>query len=158
MDLEMPDLDGISATRRLKAIAPALKVVVLTAFEDPARILEAICAGADGYLVKRAGHAELVEHLHSVLDGGAPLTSSVARTVVELLRDRRVAKAAGPPLSPREQQVLAGFVAGRSYKQVAADLEITIDTVRTYVRTLYKKLQVNSVSAAVSRALRDGLV
>jgi DNA-binding NarL/FixJ family response regulator len=158
MDLEMPDLDGISATRRLKAIVPELKIVVLTAFDDAPRILEAICAGADGYLVKRAGHAELVEHLNAVLDGGAPLTSSVARTVVELLRDRRVARHAGPPLSPREQQVLAGFVDGKSYKQIAADLDITLDTVRTYVRTLYKKLQVNSVSAAVSRALRDGLV
>jgi DNA-binding NarL/FixJ family response regulator len=158
MDLEMPDLDGISATRRLKAAVPALKVVVLTAFEEPSRILLAICAGADGYLVKRAGHAELTEHLHAMLDGGAPLTSSVARTVVELLRDRQVAKHAGPPLSPREQQVLAGFVDGRSYKQVAGDLDISIDTVRTYVRTLYKKLQVNSVAAAVARALRDGLV
>jgi DNA-binding NarL/FixJ family response regulator len=158
MDLEMPDLDGIVATRRLKAIAPAVKVVVLTTFDEPARILQAICAGADGYLLKRAGHAELTEHLHGVLDGAAPLTQSVARTVLDLLRDRHVAKHAGPPLSPREHQVLSGFVDGRSYKQVAADLDIQIDTVRTYVRTLYKKLQVNSVAAAVARALRDNLV
>jgi two-component system nitrate/nitrite response regulator NarL len=158
MDLEMPDLDGISATRRLKAIAPGVKVVVLTAFDDAPRILQAICAGADGYVVKRASHEELGEHLHTVLDGGAPLTTGVARTVLDLLRDRRVAKATGPALSPREHQVLVGFVDGKSYKQVAGDLEITIDTVRTYVRTLYKKLQVNSVSAAVSRALREGLV
>lgn len=158
MDLEMPDLDGIAATRRLKAAASGTKVVVLTAFDEPPRILQAICAGADGYLVKRATHDELAEHLHAVLDGGAPLTSGVARTVLGLLRDRHVARYAGPPLSPREHDVLAGFVAGKSYKIVAADLDITIDTVRTYVRTLYKKLQVSSVSAAVSRALRDNIV
>jgi two-component system, NarL family, nitrate/nitrite response regulator NarL len=158
MDLEMPELDGASATRRLKAAAPHIKVVVLTAFDEPHRILEAICAGADGYLIKRASHDELAEHLHAVLGGGAPMTSGVARTVLDLLRDRNVARYAGPPLSPREHDVLAGFVAGKSYKHIAADLEITIDTVRTYVRTLYKKLQVNSVAAAVSRALRDGIV
>jgi DNA-binding NarL/FixJ family response regulator len=158
MDLEMPDLDGIEATRRLKAIAPEVKVLVLTAFDEPSRILQAICAGADGYLLKRASHDELADHLHAVLDGGAPLTSRVARTVLDLLRDRKVARQAGTPLSPREHQVLAGFVAGKSYKQIAADLGIQIDTVRTYVRTLYRKLQVNSVAAAVTQALRQGLV
>jgi DNA-binding NarL/FixJ family response regulator len=158
MDLEMPDLDGIAATRRLKAAAGSVKVVVLTAFEDPQRILQAICAGADGYVLKRVTHGELAEHLHGILDGGAPLSSGVARTVLDLLRDRKVARYAGRPLSPREHDVLAGFVAGKAYKTIAADLDITIDTVRTYVRTLYKKLQVNSVAAAVSRALRDGIV
>src|SRR5262245_51711833 len=104
MDLEMPELDGITATRRIKAVAPELKVLVVTAFEDPQRILQAVCAGADGYLVKRAGHDELTEHLGTVIAGGAPLTATVARTVLDLLRDRKVAKRTGAPLSPRERQ------------------------------------------------------
>jgi DNA-binding NarL/FixJ family response regulator len=158
MDLEMPDLDGITATRRIKAALPERRVVVITAFDDPPRVLAAICAGADGYLVKRASHAEVADALHAVLDGGAPLTSAVAKTVLDLLRDKRIERYAGEPLSPREQQVLSGFVGGRSYKEIASDLGITIDTVRTYVRTLYKKLQVHSVAAAVTQALRLGLV
>lgn len=158
MDLEMPELDGITATRRLKAIAPATKVLVVTAFDEPRRILQAICAGADGYLVKSATHTELADHLESILDGGAPLTAGVAQTVLALLRDRAVAKWTGAPLSPREHDVLAGFVDGKSYKQIASDLGIQLDTVRTYVRTLYRKLQVTSVAAAVTRALRHNLV
>jgi DNA-binding NarL/FixJ family response regulator len=158
MDLDMPGEGGIAATRKLKAARPELRVLVLTVFDEPATILEAICAGADGYLLKRASHEELIAQVRSILDGGAPLTPRVARTVLALLRDRGVARHMGAPLSPREQQVLAGFVDGKSYKQVAADLGIQLDTVRTYVRTLYKKLQVNSVSAAVTAALRQGLV
>ncbi len=158
MDLEMPGQGGVAATRRIKAIRPEVRVLVLTVFDEPATILEAICAGADGYLLKRASHDELLAHLQAVLDGGAPLTPRVARTVLHLLRDRGIAKRTDTPLSPREQQVLAGFVDGKSYKQIAADLGIQLDTVRTYVRTLYKKLQVNSVSAAVTAALRRGLV
>lgn len=158
MDLELPEVDGITATQRFKAAYPDRRVVVLTAFDDAPRVLRAICAGADGYLVKRATHAELAESLHVILDGGAPLTAGVARTVLDLLRDKKVARHTGAPLSPREQQVLAGFVAGKSYKEVASELAISIDTVRTYVRTLYKKLQVHSVAAAVTHALRLDLI
>jgi DNA-binding NarL/FixJ family response regulator len=160
MDIEMPGLDGITGTRQLKAILPAVKVVMLTAFEDSRLILEAICAGADGYLLKKASHRELLQHAAAIMHGGAPLTAGVARTVLDLVREGRGARTAGTSihLSPRERDVLGRLVEGRSYKQVAADLDVSIDTVRTYIRSLYKKLQVHSVSAAVTRALREGLV
>jgi DNA-binding NarL/FixJ family response regulator len=168
MDLDLPGLSGIETTRRLKPLHPGLLVVVLTVFEEPARILEAICAGADGYLLKRTPPAELLEQLDVVAAGGAPLTAGVARTVLDLVRGRGSAVGAtgadagplpgGPPLSQRERDVLRGLVDGLAYKQVADQLGVSLDTVRTHVRGLYRKLQVHSVAEAVGRALREGLV
>lgn len=167
MDLDLPGMNGIEATRRLKELRAELLVVALTVFEEPGRILEAICAGADGYLLKRTRPQELLEQLIVVSDGGSPLTAGVARTVLDLVRDRQGAPASaneggslpgGPGLSQRERDVLRGLVDGLAYKQVADRLDISIDTVRTHVRGLYKKLQVHSVAEAVSRAVREGLV
>lgn len=176
MDLDLPGMNGIEATRALKPLLPGALVVILTVFEEAPRILEAICAGADGYLLKRTPPQELVEQLRVVVDGGAPLTAGVARTLLDLLRDQSAGSAAGgsdaaggsldatgrlpggPALSPREREVLRALVEGLAYKQVAEALGISIDTVRHHVRGLYKKLQVHSVAEAVSRALRQRLV
>jgi DNA-binding NarL/FixJ family response regulator len=160
MDLDLPGIDGTAATRQLRARRPELPIVVLTAFEEPARVVGAICAGVDGYLLKRLSHGELLQQLGVVLAGGSPLSGAVARTVLAALRTTAPrATPAAPPadLSPREYQVLTGLVDGRAYKQIAADLDVSIDTVRTYIRSLYRKLRVNSVSEAVAKALRHGL-
>ena len=165
MDVEMPGMNGIEATRELKKAVPEIGVVILTVFEEPETILEAICAGADGYLLKTATPAEIIEQVRLVEAGGSPLTPGVARTVLGLLRrfgDRVEPKAvASPPgvdLSERELEVLRGLARGLSYKQVAADLGISIDSVRSYVRRLYRKLQVHSVTEAILRAMRSGIV
>jgi two-component system, NarL family, nitrate/nitrite response regulator NarL len=160
MDIQMPQLSGIECTRRSKLIAPSLPVVVLTSFEDSATILEAICAGADGYLVKRSSRAELLDHLEMVAAGGAPLTGGVARSILELLRGARLRPRAAPALqlTERQHEVLRCLVDGLTYQGTADELDIGIETVRSHIKTLYRKLQVNSVAEAVSRALRDGLV
>ena len=165
MDLEMPHMNGIEATRRLKAALPRLKVVVLTVFEQPATILEAICAGADGYMLKKSRAGELLEGLRSVAEGGAPLTPNVARSVLEVLRAAHSAPGglgAGAPtrldLTEREQEVLRALVDGHSYKQAAERLGISLGTVRTHIVSIYGKLQVHCVAEAVSRALRERLV
>ncbi len=164
MDVEMPGMTGIEATRRLKKIAPNVGIVIVTVFEESATILEAICAGADGYLLKTAGPGEIIEQVRLVAGGGSPLTPGVARTVLGLLRrfGERVepSVAAAPPvkLSERELAVLRGLARGLSYKQVAADLGITLDSVRSYVRRLYGKLQVHSVTEAILRAMKSGIV
>lgn len=166
MDLELPRMDGIQAVRKLKADWPGMPVVMLTAFEDPSAILEAICAGADGYLVKKISAPELRQQLRSIVDGGAPLTAGVARTVLRLLRDTPgegfVGTSANRPtrldLTAREQDTLRCLVRGRSYKQAADDLGVTLHTVRGYIRNVYRKLQVHSVAEAVGRAIRDRLV
>lgn len=159
MDLDLPDMDGTEAIRRLRAAGHEVPVVVLTAFDDPPRIVQAIQAGADGYLLKRATGDELLSHLRQAVSGGAALTPGVARSVLDLLRDRRPKSRNPPPkLSRRERHVLEALVRGLSYKQVAAELGVTTETVRSYVRTLYKKLRVHSATEAVSKALREGWV
>jgi DNA-binding NarL/FixJ family response regulator len=163
MDLEMPHMNGIEATRRLKMLSPDLKVVVLTVFEDPAAIVEAVSVGADGYLLKKARARELVEGIRSVAEGGSPLTPDVARTILDLLRALKPAARAGPPpsrfdLTDREQDVLRALVNGLSYKQVADDLGISLGTVRSHIVAIYRKLQVHNVAEAVSRAVRQRLI
>jgi len=157
MDIDLPGIDGIQTTVRLKAVHPRTKVVVLTVFEEPSRILRAICAGADGYLLKKSTGTQLLEQ---VMNGGVPMTPGVAKSVLGLLRNPVSPRSAGIDfeLSNRETQVLQGLVRDLAYKEIAAELHISIDTVRTYVRSLYKKLQVHSVAAAVGKAIRNGLV
>ncbi len=160
-DIEMPGMSGIEATRALKRLWPEMTVVALTVFEEPSTILEAICAGVDGYLLKTISAKELLAQLRVITSGGAPMSGGVAKTVLGLLRDHGTPKGVEPSrlsLSDREQEVLRCLVRGSSYKQVAADLSISLDTVRTHIRKLYKKLQVHSVAEAVSRAIREGLV
>jgi two-component system, NarL family, nitrate/nitrite response regulator NarL len=178
MDLDLPGMNGIDCTGRLKALLPDASVVVLTVFEERARILEAICAGADGYLLKRTPADQLLAQLRSVVAGGSPLSAGVARTVLDLVRQiegegaRRGERPRHPDaarrpepsgaaridLTPREREVLSCLVQGMSYKGAASHLGISIDTVRTHIREVYRKLQVHSVAEAVSRAFRDGLV
>lgn len=164
MDIELPGISGIEATRRFKQRWSALPVVVLTAFEEPRTILEAICAGADGYLLKRTPAGEIIAQLKGVVAGSAPLSGGVARTVLEMVRaipPPAAAPAASPArldLTPREQDVLRALTRGMSYKQVADHLGISVDTVRYFIRQVYSKLQVHSVAEAVGRAIREGIV
>jgi DNA-binding NarL/FixJ family response regulator len=165
MDLDLPGMSGVECTRRIKAVLPGVRVVVLTVFEERHTIIEAICAGADGYLLKRTSAHDLLMQLQSVMAGGSPLSAAVARTVLEVVRQvnaRAPARAPGGSprvaLTDREREVLACLVRGMSYKAVAASLDISIDTVRSHIRGIYRKLQVHSVAEAVGGALRNGLV
>jgi len=163
MDIELPRASGVAVTRRLKKLAPQVTVVVLTVFESPAVIVEAIASGADGYLLKKATARELLSQLRSIAEGGAPMTAGVARTVLEMVRSQ-VAAGDGLDapsrlsLTDRERDVLRCFVRGLSYGRTAGELGIALDTVRNHVRSLYRKLQVHSVAEAVHRAVTEGLI
>jgi len=164
MDIEMPGLDGISAARELKARLPEALVVMLTAFEEPDRIVRAILAGADGYLVKRSDAREVLEEIRAVVAGGSPMTPSVARSVLATVRAGMPLPADAPDglarygLSEREADVLRALVSGKGYKEIAYDLHISVDTVRSHIRKVYRKLQVHSAPEAVARAIRERLV
>ncbi|MGH7550760.1 MAG: response regulator [Gemmatimonadota bacterium] len=167
MDLDLPEMGGIECTRHLKASLPDTSVVILTVFEDRVSIVQAICAGADGYLLKSTPADRILERLKSMVSGGAPLSAGVARTVLEVMRDVGASPALseGAPtgasevrLTQREQEVLRALIQGMSYKMVAHHLGISLDTVRDHVRNVYAKLQVHSVAEAVGRALRERLV
>lgn len=164
MDVDLPGMNGIACTRRIKQMAPGVAVVVVTVFEERGTVLEAICAGADGYLLKRTAAEELLVQLRAIVAGGSPLSAGVARTVLELVRHLGPGVGAGPhgaarvDLTEREHEVLRCLVQGMSYKRIARELGISMDTVRSHIRGVYGKLQVHSVAEAVSRALRDGIV
>ncbi len=170
MDMDLPGVHGVECVRRVRGAFPELLVVVLTVFEDRETIVDAICAGADGYLLKQVPTPRLLEQLRAVVAGGAPLSAGVARTVLELVRDGRSDTRKGAPgtrpmnarvdvgLTPRELEVLRCLVQGKSYKGVARALDVSIDTVRSHIRSVYRKLQVHSVAEAVARALRDRIV
>ncbi|MFW6078073.1 MAG: response regulator [Gemmatimonadota bacterium] len=165
VDLELPSMHGIEAIRRLKAALPQTAVVALTVFEEPKTVLEAICAGADGYLVKRTAPDDLLAELRVVMRGGAPLSSGVARTVLNLLRGSSDAPdgegGASPArldLTDRQREVLRCLVQGMSYRRAARHLGISVETVRSHVKRIYAKLQVHSAAQAVSKAIRERLI
>jgi len=163
-DMGLPDKDGVALTRELKALYPDLRVVLLTVFDEPARVLAAICAGADGYLLKSSTSQELIDQLDLVLRQGAPISTAIAGTVLRLVREgnndklgaRELPRDLG--LTQRQMEVLSNLVAGLSYREIGERLAISIDTVRSHIRQIYAALQVHNVAEAVSYALRHRLV
>ena len=154
MDIHMPGRDGIDCVRELKLRLPELQVVMLTVYEDPERIFAALAAGATGYLLKRVSPEKLLEAIREVHEGGSPMSSSIARKVVASFRQSGPPARPPLPLSPREQAVLEGLARGLTYKQIADQLQISIDTIRTYIRRIYEKLHVQSRTEAVAKYLR----
>lgn len=159
MDINMPNVDGIDGLKRAKAVYPNIKVIMQTIFEEENKILEAISAGADGYIIKQKSPMKLIEGIVEVMEGGAPMTPTVAFKVLKLFNNRK--KSISPTaisLTKRENEILNLLVEGYSYKMIAEKCFISYPTVNKHISNIYGKLQVNSVAAAVSKALREGLV
>jgi len=163
-DMGLPDTDGIELTRELKALFPNLRVILLTVFDEPAHVLAAICAGADGYLLKSSTSQELIDQLDLVVRRGAPISTAIAGTVLRLVREgnnerlgaRTLPRDLG--LTQRQLNVLSSLVEGLSYREIGERLGISIDTVRSHIRQIYSALQVHNVAEAVSYALKHRLV
>jgi DNA-binding NarL/FixJ family response regulator len=151
VDLQLPAMQGVECIRRLRDAQPQLPVVVLTNFDDPDLIFGSLKAGANAYLLKRTPPAQLLEALQMVRQGGSTMTPSVARKVFEFFRSLPQPPPATEKLSDRERQVLELAKRGRRYKQVATDLGISYDAVRTHFRNIYLKLQVHSRGEAVAK-------
>jgi DNA-binding NarL/FixJ family response regulator len=158
MDIDMPVVNGVEAVKRIREIDDKLPVIMLTVFDDNENIFNAICAGASGYILKRYATEEIPPAIRMVLAGGAPMTGSVARKVLMMVPQAKTAEQEKSNLSGKETAILQFLVNGYSYKMIAAELKISIDTVRFHIKKIYDKLHVHSATEAVSKAIKDKLV
>jgi len=158
MDINLGGMSGIEGTRHIKARFPGMEILMLTVFEDNDKIFRSLCAGASGYLLKNIPAGELLAAIREARQGGAPMTASIARKVLNLFQSIAPVPPADAELTAREREILEHLVAGSSYKMIAHDLFISIDTVSSHVKNIYQKLQVHSKSEAVAKALRHRLV
>jgi DNA-binding NarL/FixJ family response regulator len=154
VDINLPGMNGVECVRRLKQIAPEIAAVMLTAYEDTENIFNALAAGATGYLLKRAPRAELLDAIREVRRGGSPMTTHIARKVVQSFQKQSLAAPTGDALSAREQEVLDHLSQGFLYKEIADKMGISYETVHTYIRRIYEKLQVRTRTEAVAKFLR----
>ena len=156
-DIGLPGIDGIRGVSILKERHPELVILMLTVYDDNERIFDALCAGASGYLLKKTPWGKLVESLKEAVDGGSPMSPEVARRVIDLFREIKPPKQAAHELTPHEVRLLRLLVEGHSYKTAAAELHVSVNTIKFHLRHIYDKLQVHTKSAAVAKALRHGL-
>ncbi len=158
LDIHLPGLRGSAGVKPLLEKWPATLVLMHTVYDEDEKIFESLCNGAVGYILKRTPPSRLLEAIREALQGGSPMSPEVARKVTTLFR-RFVPEPAGlEPLSPRESTLLGLLVQGMSYGEAAAELGVSLNTVRTHIRSIYEKLHVHSKSEAVAKALRAGLI
>jgi len=150
MDINLPGMSGVECVRALKANPESPHIVMLTVYEDSEQIFESLAAGAAGYLLKRTPPSELLEAIRDVHSGGAPMSSQIARKVVQSFRATLPLNKL-TQLSPREQEILRSLAQGFLIKEIAEQLGIGFDTVRTHIRRIYEKLQVHSRAQAVAK-------
>ena len=153
VDINLPGMSGIDLIREAKGALPHVQFLVLTVYDDPARIFQALASGANGYLLKRAAPAELLTAIRDLHGGGAPMSGSVARKVVQSFHQMGVSQDDTKNLSPRENEILQLLADGYLYKEIATRLAIGIETVRTYIRRIYDKLHVRTRTEAVVKHL-----
>lgn len=158
MDIDLPGISGIEAVLQVKSWKPDAQVLMLTVFDDEEKIFEALRNGASGYLLKHTPPSEIIAAIFDIHQGGSPMTANIARKVLQYFQQQRVSRADVYNLSAREQDILKGLVAGYSYKLIADELFISIDTVRSHIRHIYDKLQVNSKTEAVLKAMKERLI
>jgi len=158
LDIHLPGMAGSDAVRLFHDRFPATRIVMFTVFEDDARIFTSLCNGATGYVLKKTPPAKLFQALRDARDGGAPLSPEIARRVVDLFRKMRPQELASESLTGTEVRLLGFLAEGHSYQGAAERMEISINTVRDHVRSIYEKLHVHSKSAAVTKALRAGII
>ncbi len=161
MDIEMPGTNGIEATALVKSTFPQVHVLIQTIFFEDDYIFRGICAGASGYILKSTSFTGYLDALSEVFSGGSPMTPGIARRVLELFKQHAPAAPAAPAdyqLTSKEKEILKLLVNGRSYKMIAAEMNVSFETVKSHIRNIYQKLQVNSNTEAVALALGNRLV
>lgn len=154
MDINLPGMKGVDCVRHLKAALPATQFLMLTVYEDSDSLFNSLKAGASGYLLKRTASARLLEAISDVHGGGSPVTPQLARRLVQFFSQHKEGESSVARLTPGEREFLDQLSKGYAYKEIADRMKISIDTVRSYVRTVYEKLHVHSRTEAVVKYLR----
>ena len=158
MDIDMPGVNGIEGLKIIRQHNQEVKVLMLTVFDDNKNVFEALKSGANGYVLKKTPPAKLLEYILEAASGGAPMTSSIATQVLKMFSEVQVPQGEDYNLSDREKEVLQHLVNGYSYKMIASDMFIAIDTVRSHIKKIYEKLHVNSKSEAVAKAIQNKMM
>lgn len=154
MDINLPGMNGVECVAKIKQLLPKTQIIMLTVYEDTDNIFNALAAGATGYLLKRTTKAELLEAIKEVYSGGSPMTAHIARKVVQSFQKVGESRQPSENLSPREKEVLDYLAQGYLYKEIADKLGVSYETVHTYIRRIYEKLQVRSRTEAVAKYLK----
>ncbi|GAB2674262.1 response regulator transcription factor [Flavihumibacter cheonanensis] len=157
MDIDLPGINGIEAVKLIRGFNPQVQIIMLTVFDDNSHVFDAMYAGANGYLLKKYISDKLLHAIQEVLQGGAPMSPSIARMIITSLQQPVVA-ANDYSLTNREKEILQLLSSGNSFKMIAAELSISLDTVRTHIKHIYDKLHVRSQIEAVSKAIQEKLV
>jgi len=157
MDIDMPGSTGIEAVSKIRSAGWQTPIMMLTVFDDNKHVFDAICAGASGYLLKKHLSAKLYDSIEELRTGGAPMSPSIARMVISSMH-KKTAQLNPYGLTARETDVLTSLSKGNSYKLIASEFSISIDTVRTHIKNVYEKLQVHSQAEAVAKAINEKLI
>ena len=158
MDIDMPGMSGIQATRLIKTHFPDVQVLILTVYEDEEKIFNAILSGASGYLLKKTPPSRIIEAIKEIREGGASMSSAIVKKVLSYFQQNTQRTHNEYTLSQREISILKCLVNGDSYKMIADNCDISIGTVRSHINNIYKKLHINSKSEAVAKAIKEKLV
>ncbi|KAF0141418.1 MAG: response regulator transcription factor [Ignavibacteriales bacterium] len=160
MDIGLPGMSGIDGIVKAKKMRPELNILMLTVYEDSQTVFKALCAGACGYLVKKTPPARLLDAIKDANDGGAPMSSLIARQVIDVFKQTqgKQNEEKDTELSSREKEVLTSLSDGNNYQEIADRLFISVDTVRHHIKNIYRKLHVHSQSEAVAKAIRKGII
>lgn len=155
MDIDMPGRTGIEAVKIIRQQNQKTAIIMLTVFDDNKHVFDAITAGASGYLLKKNISIKLVTAIHEVLEGGAPMSPAIAKMVIQSMQ-----RSVNNPyqFTNREQEILSLLCRGNSYKMIAAATQLTLETIRSYIKNVYEKLQVHSATEAVSKAINERLI
>ncbi len=158
LDIHLPGMLGSDGVKLFREKFPTMQVLMLTVYAEQDKIFESICNGACGYLLKKTPPAKLLEAIREAHEGGAPMSPEIARKVVMLFQNTRQPEKIEEQLTQQEVKLLQLLADGHSYQSAAGQLNISINTVRNYIRSIYDKLHVHSKNEAVSKALRSGII
>jgi len=158
MDIDMPGINGIQAVKIIRHFDLDVQILMLTVFDTNEKIFDALCAGASGYLLKKASPFKIIEAIKDVSSGGSPMTPEIAKKVLAHFSRQPLKIESIYNLTQREKDILFCLTQGYSYKMIAAQLQLSIDTIRFYIKQIYLKLQVNSAPEAIAKALREHLI